>query len=1047
MFKSLTKFIKWQNIAMLFCSLLVSTLVSAQQQRITGTVTGEANEPLIGVSILVRGTTTGAATDMNGSYTLQASPTDVLVFSYIGYASQEVTVGSRTTINITLAPDAHALQEMLVVGYTTQSKTLATGSMSQVKTEEALAVPITSAGEALQGRAAGVTVVTGGQPGSTPVIRIRGFGSTNNNGPLYIIDGMQTTDGSVLAQINPNDIASMNVLKDASAAIYGARASNGVVIITTKTGSVNSKPVVTLNSYYGFQEASNIPELLNSQQLGEVMWQSFRNDGLTPTHPQYGSGPEPVVPEYIRGNPALPYDPITNRLTRARTGNDWLDEIFQKGILQNYDLSVQGGGQSSRYLMSVGYQNREGVQLNTGFERFASRLNAEIDATDHIRFGEHLNVSYSDQLAQNQVQGAVGVSPLIPNYDEGGNFAGAGPSGASGLNNLVTPLANLERGKDNFNRNLRLIGDAYGEIDFLNDFTLRSTIGVTFNNNFAHAVVRKSPEASEPVTTTALNEIQSNSSSWVWSNTLRYNKQAGDHNLNLLLGAEAVNESLRLSNVRIENFLIEDADYLILGTGSNAPNIADSRWEQNRLYSYFFNADYAFKGRYLATFSVRRDKTSRFAPGNNTGVFPAASLGWIVSEESFMKSIPVLSLLKIRASYGLLGNQAIPIPNPYVNIYQANQQYSFYSIQNGTINTGTMLSTLGNPNLRWETSKQANIGLDLGFFDNDATFSIDVYNKTTKDMIIASPLPSTAIDANAPYINAGKVTNKGFDMSLGYGNFSKEAAAIKWDVSANVSAYKNELVSLNEANPSAFLSGANFYNGIITRSSNGQPISYYYGRDIIGIFQNEDEVASAPSQGFANAAAGVGRFRYRDVDGNGIINDADRTNLGNPHPDFTYGLNANLAYKKFNLTMFIQGSQGNEIYNFLKVYTDFGTFFNGNRSVRVLDAWSETNRDAKLSKLSTSVKNNESAPNSYYVEDGSYVRLKNLQLGYNFALPGIGVETARVYVQGTNLFTLTKYTGVDPETGATGGSDLTFGVDAGVFPVAKAYTLGVNFSF
>jgi TonB-dependent starch-binding outer membrane protein SusC len=1038
---------KWQVFAIFLGLLLVSSLAVAQQQAVTGTVSGEANEPLIGVSILVKGTTNGSVTDAGGRYTVQAAAADVLVFSYVGYASQEVPVGSRTTINVTLAADAHALEEMLVVGYTTQSKKLASGSMSQVKTEEALAVPITNAGEALQGRASGVTVVTGGQPGSTPVVRVRGFGSTNSNGPLYIIDGMQTTDASVLAQINPNDIASMNVLKDASAAIYGARASNGVIIINTKTGSMNTKPVVSLNTYYGIQQASNIPELLNSQQLGEVFWQSYRNEGITPKHPQYGSGPTPVVPEYIRGNPDLPYDPATNRLTRARTGNDWLDEIFQNGILQNYDLSVQGGGQNSRYLLSAGYQNREGVQLHTGFKRYVSRLNTEIDATDHIRFGEHLNIAYSDQVAQNQVQGAVGVSPLVPNYDEGGNFAGAGPSTGAGLNNLITPLANLERGKDNFNRNLRFIGDAYAEVDFLQDFTARSTIGVNFLNNYAHAVVRKSPESPEPVTTTALNEIQSNTSSWVWTNTLRYNKVFGGHNLNLLAGAEAVNESLRLSNVRVENFLLEDADYLILGTGSNAPNIADSRWEQNTLYSYFFNADYSFKGRYLASFSLRRDKTSRFAEGNNTGIFPSGSLGWIVSEEAFMKNIPVLSLLKVRTSYGLLGNQAIPIPNPYLNIYQANQQYSFYSIQKGSINTGTMLSTLGNPNLRWETSKQFNVGLDLGLLNNDATFSIDVYNKATKDMIIASPLPSTATDANAPYINAGKVTNKGLDLSLGYGNFSKENPVLRWDMSLNVSAYKNNLVSLNDANPRAFLSGANFYNGIITRSSNGQPISYYYGRDILGIFQTEEEVATAPSQGFVTPAAGVGRFRYRDVDGNGVINDADRTNLGNPHPDFTYGLNANLAYKRFNVSLFFQGSQGNEIYNFLKVYTDFGTFFNGNRSTRVLDAWTETNRDAQLPKVGTSVKNSESAPNSYYVEDGSYVRLKNLQIGYDFGFPKLGVKNARLYLQGTNLFTITNYTGVDPETGATGGSDLTFGVDAGIFPIAKAYTLGLNFSF
>ncbi|WP_439582770.1 SusC/RagA family TonB-linked outer membrane protein [Dyadobacter bucti] len=1032
----------------LACSLvLTSSLALAQQQTVSGDVTDDANQPLIGISILVRGTATGTVSDVNGHYSLTATATDVLVFSYVGFNSQEITVGSRSVIDVKMATNAKVLEEMVVVGYVKQSKRMSTGSMSQIKTQEALATPISNAGEALQGRAAGVTVVTSGQPGSTPVIRIRGFGSTNSNGPLYIIDGMQVTDGSVLAQINPNDIASMNVLKDASAAIYGARASNGVVIITTKTGNGNSKPVVSFNSYYGFQKAGDKPELLNSEQLGQVFWQSYRNDGIVPNHPQYGKGETPVVPDYIRGNPALPYDPITNRLTRSRKGSDWLDEIYQNGVLQNYDLSVQGGGPNSRYLLSGGYQNREGVQKFTGFKRYSTRLNVEIDATKHVRFGEHLSVSYSDQLAQNQVQGAVGVSPLIPNFDEGGNLAGAGPSTGAGLNNLITPLAQLTRGKDNFNRNFRFIGDAYVEVDFLKDFVAKSTIGLNFLNNFAHTVVRQSPESPEPVRTTALNEIQSNISSWVWTNTVRYNKTIGNHTINLLAGAEAVNENLRLSNVRIENFLLEDADYLILGTGSNAPNIADSRWEQNTLYSFFFNAEYALKGKYLASFSVRRDRTSRFAPGNNTGVFPSGSVGWILSEEEFMKNLSSVSLLKLRASYGLLGNQAIPIANPYINIYQVNQQYSFYSIQNGTISTGSMLSTLGNPNLKWETSKQINFGLDLGFLNNDANLSVDVYNKATKNMIIASPLPSTAVDANAPYINAGKVTNKGIDISLSYGNFSKQEAQVKWDLSLNVSAYKNKLVSLNEANPKAFLAGSNFYNGIITRSSNGQPISYYYGRDIIGIFQNGEDVESAPSQGFANAAAGVGRFRYRDIDGNGVINDLDRTNLGNPHPDFTYGLNANVSYKKFHLAAFFQGSQGNEIYDFLKVYTDFGTFFNGNRSTRVLDAWTPENTDAKLSKVGASVKNSESAPNSYYVEDGSYMRLKNLQLAYDFAFPKFGIKNARVYVQGTNLFTITKYEGVDPETGATGGSDLTFGVDAGIFPIAKAYTVGLNFSF
>jgi len=1038
-------YLRWQRIVLIIPLLLANLIGFAQSKQVSGMVTDENDQPFVGISVRVKGSTIATATDTKGLYTVQAAPADVLVFSYIGYASQEITVGNQSVIHVKLLPDMLALDETVVVGYTTQTKKLTTGAMSQVNTQEALATPISNAGDALQGRASGVNVVTGGQPGSTPVVRIRGFGSTNDNGPLYIIDGMQITDGSVLAQINPNDIASMNVLKDASAAIYGARAANGVIIITTKTGTPNSKPVVSLNSYYGFQQVADKPKLLNSEQLGEVFWQSYRNDNITPNHPQYGSGEFPVIPAYIRGNPDLPYDPVSNRLTRARTGNNWLDEIFHTGILQNYDLSIQGGGEKSRYLLSGGYQNREGIQLFTGFKRYTTRLNVETNATDRIRFGEHLSVSYSDILAQNQVQGAVGSSPLIPNYDEAGNLAGAGPSTGAGLNNLITPLAQLSRGQDNFNRSWRIIGDAYVEVDILKDLIAKSSFGISFTNNFAHTVVRQSPESPEPVRTTALNEIQSNTTSWVWSNTLRYNKTFGDHSLNLLGGVEAVRENLRLSNVRIENFLLEDADYLILGTGSNAPNIADSRWQENTLYSLFFNGEYAFKNKYLASFSIRRDESSRFAPGNNSGVFPSGSLGWIISEEDFMKSTPTISLLKLRASYGQLGNQSIPVPNPYTNIYEVNQEYSFYSIQNGTISTGSMLSALGNPNLHWERSQQTNVGFDLGLWNNRANLSVDLYNKETKDMIIASPLPSTAIDADAPYINTGKVSNKGIDVSLGYGNAPD--AAFKWDLSLNVSAYKNRLVSLNDDNPLAFLSGANFYNGIITRSSSGQPLSYYYGRDIMGIFQTPEEVAAAPSQGFIRPEDGVGRFRYRDIDGNGIINDLDRTNLGNPHPDFVYGLNANLAYKKFHLTVFFQGSQGNEVYNFLKVYSDFGTFFHGNRSARVLDAWTETNREATLSKVGVSVKNNESAPNSYYVENGSYLRLKNLQLAYDFALPSIGVKNVRAYIQGTNLFTITKYEGMDPEAGATSGSDLTFGVDAGIFPLARTYTLGLNFSF
>ncbi len=1022
------------------------------QTNITGTVKDATGTPLPGASVLVKGTTNGTQTDFDGNYTIQAQMNDVLVFSYLGFSTQEVVISGNTVIDVTLSEDASQLDEVIVTGYTTQSKATVTGAMSQVATEDALSVPIQNAGQALQGRASGVTVVGGGQPGSTPLIRVRGFGTTNENGPLLVIDGMQTTDASILSQINPNDIQSINVLKDASAAIYGARASNGVVIVTTKNGTREDKPSVTFNTYIGFQRVGNTPDVLTSQQLGDVLWQSFRNDGVTPSHPQYGDGDSPIIPDFIRGDGTLPYDVNTNKITRG-ANTDWLNEIFQTALIQNYDVSVQGGGQKSRYLMSVGYQNTEGIQIHTGFERLVTRLNTEFDVTEHFRIGEHLNVGFTDQLSQNQFGVALTMPPLVPVYDEGGNFGGGGPSTAAGLSNSSNPVAELIRGRDNFDRGLRVLGDVYGEIRFLKNFTAKTSFGFNFNDHFVNNIVRANPEAPEPKTN-SLTETNSRATSWIWSNTIRWDKSIGDHNFQLLGGVEAINDEFRITQTRVQNFLLEDKDFFILGAGTGTPSIIDSRWENSTLFSYLFNANYSFKNRYLASLSVRHDRTSRFSDGNNTGIFPATSLGWVISEEDFMKDKNLISFLKFRASYGELGNQDIPVPNPDVNILQAQQEVGFYSVDGASVATGAILSSLGNPGLKWERSQQFNVGLDIGLIDDRINMSLDYFNNTTQDMIIASPLPSTSIDANAAYINAGEVNNKGFDFTLNVTSPNQDAP-FKWDVGFNFSTYKNELVKVNDNNPDAFLNGSVFRSGVITRSSAGLPISYYFGRDVIGIFQSAEEVSAAADQGFATPEDGVGRFQYRDIDGNGVINDNDRTVLGDPHPDFTYGLNANISFKKFFLTLFLQGVQGNEAYHFAKIGTDFPSFFNSNRSTRVLDSWSVDNPDAVLPALSTSIRNNESQPNSYFVEDASYLRLRNLQLGYDFGYPSLGISKARIYLQGTNVFTLTNYQGSEPEIGQGNAGDdpnppagdLTIGVDGGRFPQPKSYILGFNFTF
>ena len=1055
MLNFLTQIFKRRKLTLLFCLMFVSKLALGQQT-VAGLVTNaQSGEPIPGVNVVIKGTSQGTVTDVNGTYSIQASASEVLVFSYVGSATQEVPVGSQSKIDIKLAEDATALQELVVVGYTSQSKQLVTGAMSQIDTKEALALPIVNAGQALQGRASGVHVVGGGQPGSTPLIRIRGFGTTNDNGPLYVIDGMQTTDANVLAQINPNDIEAINVLKDASAAIYGARASNGVIIVTTKTGTKSDKPVFNFNSYVGIQKVGKLQSMLNSQQMGDIIWESFENTNSPLSHPQYGTGPAPVIPTFIRGTDALSYDAVTNKITRASQGTDWQNEIFHTAPIQNYDLSVQGGGSRGRYLVSLGYQNAEGIQIHTGFERYSTRINTEFDINNNIRFGEHFSIAYTDQLSQNQIGLAQATPPLVPVYDEGGNFGGSGPSTSSGLSNTNNPVAELIRGKDNFNRNLRLLGDAYMEVLFLKNFTGRSTIGVTYNDNLQNQITRKNPEAPEPRATNTLREINGVSNSWIWTNTLRYNKVLGEHSINLLAGMEAVSQQNRVNDMNVRDFLLEDKEYFIISGGTSTPTIqSTSLYEKNTLYSYFFSADYAFKGKYLATFSLRRDKSSRFADGYNTGVFPSGSIGWIISQEDFMKDISQISLLKLRASYGVLGNQDVPRANPYLNRYAAQQEIGFYPISGNAVSTGAVLTFLGTPDLEWETSRQFNVGVDVGFMNDDLNLSVDFFDRATENMIVVDPLTTTSIDAVSPLINAGEVNNRGFDLSLSYGNNSKQSP-FKWNVSLNVSAYKNKVVEINDANPNAFILGSVFRSGVITRTSTGLPISYYYGRNVIGIFQDANEVASAPAQGFSSPQAGVGRFRYQDVDGNGVINDLDRVVLGNPHPDFTYGVNVNLSYHKVFLTLFLQGVKGNEVYNFTKIGTDFPSFFNSNRSARVLDSWSESNRDAKLPGLHTSIVNNESQPNSYFVEDGSYMRLRNLQIGYNFEFPKLGIKNAQIYLQGTNLFTITDYLGADPEmgTGNAGddpnppAADLTIGVDQGRYPIAKSYLLGLKFSF
>ncbi|WP_244178486.1 SusC/RagA family TonB-linked outer membrane protein [Maribacter litoralis] len=1022
--------------------------VKTLQSTITGTVLDESGQPLPGANVVEKGTTNGTQTDFDGNYILNVADGATLVFSYIGFKTIEIAVNGQTSVDATLPEDAAALDEVIVTGYSTQTRGDLTGSVGSVDVSEATKAPIVNAAEALQGRVSGVTITNNGSPGATPVVRVRGYGTGNSNDPLYIIDGVQTDDPSILNSINPADIDQMNVLKDGAAAIYGARASNGVVIITTKSGGYNMDSArVSVDMYTGFSKATNVPELLNTEQHGEMIFQSLRNDGVTPSHPQYGDGPNPVTPTTIQRAPV-------SATVKPGGGTDWLDEIYRTAVTQNASITLENGNEQSKFLFSASYLNRQGIQIATGFKRGSVRLNSEFKIGDRIRIGEHTNISFDRRSGgQSWFNFATRMSPLVPVFDDEGNYAG-NYSNDTGLSNPNNPVAEANRQADDFNKSLRIFGDVYATLDIIDGLQFKTSIGGSiraYNDRRFRALI---PESSEPIATNTLREADQDSYEWVWSNTLSYNKSFGDHGINALIGIEAVNVTGKGKEISRTDYFFETPEYYLLSNGLGAANVAYAYDNASSLFSLFGTANYNYAGKYLLTATVRKDESSRFLGDNKSDVFPSFSAGWVVSNEDFWPTDGTVSRFKLKGSWGQLGNQTLPVNNPTTNISVVSEQYGNYVFNgSGGATPGALLNAVGNPDLRWETSETTNFGVELGFFDNKLNLGAEYFIIKTKDLINqdGSQYSSTSIDAAPPYVNLGSIENKGVDATISYADVTD--SGFSYGIDMNFSSYKNEVTELISAFQTGF--GGFRTTGTVTRTQEGQPISSFYGRVVEGIFATPEEVAAAADQGFATPEDGVGRFQYRDITGDGVINDDDRTFIGNPHPDFTYGVNLTMGYKGFDMSAFFQGSQGNEIFNNDKVYTDLPTFFDANRSVRVLDSWTPDNLDASLPALSSSITNNEGTANSFFVEDGSYMRLKNLQIGYTFnekVSKMMGMDSVRFYLQGTNLFTITGYDGVDPElqprfldSGAI--DNLTIGVSDNNYPLASIYSLGVNLKF
>ncbi|MBD3627212.1 TonB-dependent receptor [Cyclobacterium sp.] len=1062
----MSKIYKLCSMALLV--LMVNTAAVFAQIEVTGTVSDDLGDPLPGAAVLVKGTANGTVTNLDGEYTITVPNQEAtLVFSFLGFTNLEEVVGSRTTIDVQLEQGVSGLDEVVVTGYGSQSRREITGAVTSVDSEELLSIPATTFAQQLQGRAAGVTIVNDATPGGGATVRIRGFGTINNNDPLYVIDGVPTQNQG---NLNPNDIESIQILKDASAAsIYGSRAANGVIIITTKRGKVG-KPSISFDAFYGSQTAERGPDPLNARELGEYLYLANVYAGRTPSHGQYSWGPngEVSIPDYVFPSGAMEGDPgVDPSLYALEPGNiypitraadtDWWAETTRSAPIQSYQITANGGTENGRYALSLNYFNQEGIVNDIGYDRYSVRANTEFKALNNrLTVGENLSVTVGNRkggfgngsAGNNAEQNAVFSSslqhPLLPVYDIMGNYAG---SRGANLGNNFNPVAVLGRAKDNRNLSLRAFGNVYAQIDLTDNINVRSSFGIDANNRRALYIGRPQPEYVEGNFVNSSTSENEYSYQWVWTNTISYTKTFNEvHAFDAYLGIESIKEFGEIFGAARQRFAFETVpviSYLDLGDPNTATNFGRVVSDY-RLYSQFGKLNYSYDGKYLVQFILRNDGSSRFLAASRNATFPAFSLGWRLSDEAAVaEALPFVSDMKLRYGWGKTGNQLIGDYNAYTT-YRTNIFNAGYPIDGSSSSPELGFDALrfGNPNARWESTTSNNLGLDVEFLNGKYFFELDVWNRVTSDMLFEIPISYGHGDATPPFFNVGQMTNKGIDLNIGLDDTAL-GGELRYGISANYSMYRNNVDNLAE-NEDNVLFGASTRVPSVTITQSGYPISSFFGYNNLGIFQTQEEVNAHPAYGSYNA---VGKFKVEDVNGDGVITDGDRTIIGNPHPDFVYGINLNLGYRNWDLTLFGNGSVGNDIFNYINYWTDFNTF-QGNKSKAALyDAWQPNNTDGTLPIMDANDQIS-SRPSSYFVEDGSYFRLRNAQLTYNLpetTLSNLGMSRASIYFQGQNLFTLTKYTGTNPEIQT--GSNNTVGFDGGYMPVSRNLILGVNVTF
>lgn len=1015
--------------------LLIVLSSSAQQKKVTGTVT-EKNTgiPLPGVS--VQSPSTAVITDSTGKFSILSSTNETLTFSYIGMKVFTAKVPASGNILVEMDRDASNLNEVVVTGYQAQKKADLTGAVSVVDVEAIRDVPLGNPVKALQGRVPGVFITTDGSPSGGATVRIRGIGTLGNNDPLYVIDGVPTKRG--LQELNQDDIASIQVLKDASSAtIYGSRAANGVIIVTTKKARKGFTRV-DFDASLSTQDYTTKQKTLNADGRGRAYWQAAVNDRTNPNNNQIyqydwnGDYNNPILnkiiyPEFIDG-----------AKTMRPADTYWYDQIEQTAIIQQYNISVSSGSERGSALFSLGYYDNKGIVKASNNKKITARLNSDYSFfKNKLKIGENLNFSYirntlipiGDVLFTSLVQ-----QPVVPVHTVDGGWGGPAP----GMTDRHNPVRLIEDNKQNLNHFYRVFGNVYADVDILPDLHFRSSVGIDYNGNYQRTL-RKSYVSgflSDPSNQTSTN--QGYDGNWLWQNTLNYKLELDKHRFEFLVGHEQIkymNQSFYASR---QGYALENIDYAYLDAGSSNKDNGGGG-SGYALLSYFGKINYAYADRYLASATLRRDGSSRFGKEYRYGTFPAFSLGWRISEEAFMKKQHTISDLKLRYGWGKSGNQEIANNATYAlyaSIYGVDPTWGFdngsaYDIGgsgSGQLPSGFTRIQQGNDSLRWEGTEEANFGLDFGLLENRLTGSVDYFIKKTSDILISPGYLAVQGEGGNYWFNGASMQNKGLEVLLSYnGNITKD---LRFTVTGNFSTYKNKVTYL----PKQVLTS---YPGNGTdKTILGRSINSSFGYIADGLFTTQKELDESAAQ----VGKGLGRIRYRDLNGDKIIDDKDRDFIADGNPDFLYGLNVELSYKNFDLSFFLQGVQGIEVNNTFKTFTDFSSLWVGsNWGDRTLSAWTPTNAGSTIPALTLVNRNNEGRTSTYFFENGSYMKLRNIQLGYNLknALRNVGVQTARVFLQGSNLITIKSkgFTAADPEAPGTS------------FPIPAIVTAGFNVSF